>query len=478
MADEFDDVKIPAGAKVIPPGAVLDDFFAYMRQHEYIYVPSGDTWPAASINGRFPKIKIGEDASGKPILIPPATWLDRNRPVEQLTWAPGLPMMIEDRLMRDGGWVEQPGARCFNLYRPPKRLPGDPEQADPWLDHVARLYPDDAEHIIWWLAQRVQSPHEKINHALLLGSDAQGIGKDTMLAPVREAVGTWNWQEATPHTMLASQFNGYLKGVVLRISELKDLGDADRFDRFTFYKHLKSLITTPPEALRINEKNRREYYIPSVVAAVCTTNEQDGLYLPPEDRRVYPAWTKIKPADFPKNYWPELWSWYRNGGYGHVAAFLGSLDLSGFDAKAPPPRNALHRRIINAHQPAESAELADALDKYARKMIAQELELDDPERVPPEQLKPWPAVTLRQILPHASYEFEEWLKDRKNRRSIAYRFKDCGYVRIDNPDRETGLWVVRGERVVIYVLESLDTREQFKAVAALREEEAQRGDVD
>jgi len=47
----------------------------------------------------------------------------------------------------------------------------------------------------------VQFPAEKINHGLLLGG-APGIGKDTILAPVRQAVGEWNFQEATPKEML------------------------------------------------------------------------------------------------------------------------------------------------------------------------------------------------------------------------------------------------------------------------------------
>jgi hypothetical protein len=28
-------------------------------------------------------------------------------------------MLIEDRLVSDGGWVDRKGVACFNLYRPP-----------------------------------------------------------------------------------------------------------------------------------------------------------------------------------------------------------------------------------------------------------------------------------------------------------------------------------------------------------------------
>src|ERR1019366_8451569 len=69
--------------------------------------------------------------------------------------------------------------------------------ATPWLEHVKRVFPDEWRHIPCWLAHRVQRPGEKINHALVLGGK-QGIGKDSLLEPVKEAVGRWNWREISP----------------------------------------------------------------------------------------------------------------------------------------------------------------------------------------------------------------------------------------------------------------------------------------
>jgi predicted helicase len=42
------------------------------------------------------------------------------------------------------------------------------------------------------------SPWEKINHALVIGGK-QGIGKDTMLEPLKHAVGRWNFEETSPY---------------------------------------------------------------------------------------------------------------------------------------------------------------------------------------------------------------------------------------------------------------------------------------
>jgi hypothetical protein len=111
-------------------------------------------------------------------------------------------MLIQNRLISDGGWIERKGVTCFNLYRPPTINPGDAAEAGPWLAHVNYVFPDDAEHIIKWLAHRVQRPQEKINHALVLGG-SQGVGKDTLLEPLKQAIGPWNFAEVSPQQMLA-----------------------------------------------------------------------------------------------------------------------------------------------------------------------------------------------------------------------------------------------------------------------------------
>jgi hypothetical protein len=134
--------------KQLPDGVTIEDFHAYLSQHLYIFTPTRELWPQASLNAVLPKVD-GLKAS---------TWLDRNRAVHQMTWAPGEPMLIKDRLVAEGGWFNRPGITCFNLYKPPTIVPGDPNGAGPWLDHVRKIYPDDADHTIKWCAQRVQHP--------------------------------------------------------------------------------------------------------------------------------------------------------------------------------------------------------------------------------------------------------------------------------------------------------------------------------
>ena len=123
-------------------------------------------------------------------------------------------MVIANRLIAEGGWIERNGVNCFNLYRPPIIKPGRATKAGPWLDHVHKVFGADADHIVKWLAHCRQRPADKINHALLLGG-SQGIGKDTLLEPVKRAIGPWNFSEVSPQHMLG-RFNGFLKSVILR----------------------------------------------------------------------------------------------------------------------------------------------------------------------------------------------------------------------------------------------------------------------
>ena len=169
------------------PTVQLSDFVAYMPTHTYIFKPTREMWPASSVNARISPIDQ----------LPASAWFDANSPVEQMTWAPGEPMEITNRLISDGGWIERDGCTVFNLYRPPMIVPNAGRCRAVARTTSRRSIRDEAEHIVKWLAHRVQQPHEKINHALVLGG-SQGIGKDTMLEPVKRAVGPWNFSEVSP----------------------------------------------------------------------------------------------------------------------------------------------------------------------------------------------------------------------------------------------------------------------------------------
>jgi len=146
------------------------DFLAHPPTGRYIRIQDGQFWPKNSVDAQLPTVETGaiDPKNKKPVKIRASTWIDRKQAVDDLTWLPGAPPVIPDVMFREGGRIEHPGYRVFNMYRPPRIEPGDAAKAGPWLEHLRYVYPDDADHIIKWLAHCVQRPGEKINQALVL----------------------------------------------------------------------------------------------------------------------------------------------------------------------------------------------------------------------------------------------------------------------------------------------------------------------
>jgi hypothetical protein len=437
--DDFEDV---------PVGARKSDFFHHGPTGTFIFAPTNDFWPATSINLRFGR---GADKS-----------IALNNGVEQATWAPGYPVLIRDKLMVDGQWTDRPAANCYNLYRPlPISGKGDATLAGPWVDHLQRVYSDDAEHILGWFAWRVQRPEVKINHCLVFGGDP-GIGKDTILAPVRYAVGGWNFGECNPAGLLEQYNATYLQRVILRVNEARDMGEG-KVNRYSFYESSKVMMADPPETLSVMEKYLKRYSILNVVGMVITTNNKtNGLYLPSDDRRHFVAWSMLRASDFEEGYFNTLWGWYEAGGFEHVAAYLRAYDLAKFHPKATPSKTAAFWEIANANTSPEESELESLLQ-----LMGDPLGLSAPgELTLPE------AITVAEITVAAAAadlaELWSWLTDRKNRRQIPARFEKIGYAAVRNPyDQRDGLWMVAGKRQTVYARRDLSTREQLQAVTAM-----------
>jgi hypothetical protein len=439
-----------------PPGSAsginIDDFVAYLPTGVFIFTPCREPWIGRSVNSILPKVPVLDkagrpkrDANGITITMAPTTWLTKNRQVIQIVWAPGQPLLIKDHMVVNTEWIARGGVTCFNSYRPSQIKLGDATAAGPWVDHVKKVFESaEAEHIIKWLAHRVQLPGVKINHALVLGG-APGVGKDSLLAPVKYAVGSWNFQDVTPMHLLGD-FNPFAKSTILRINEAHDLGE---LTRFSFYEKTKGYITTPPETVPVNEKYVKLQHVFNCVGIIITTNyKTDGIFLPANDRRHFVAWTHFTEADFPPGYWERLWAWFEAGGFEHVAAYLSTLDLSGFNPKAPPPKTQAFWDIVLANAAPEDGELADLLD-----------ELENPK-----------VVTRSIAVAAAKGELAEWLVDRRNRRALPHRMERCGYSPVRNPDAKDGLWKMNGMRQAIYAKAELTEVERMAAARKMVKE--------
>jgi hypothetical protein len=135
-----------------------------------------------------------------------------------------------------------------------------------------------------------------------------------------------------------------------------------------------------------------------------------------------------------------------NAGTKHLA----ELDISKFDPKAPPPKTEAFWDIVHANSSPEEGELADVLEKLADK-----------------QGNPPPATTLDRISAKAPLDLQDWLRDRRNRRTIPHRLEAVGYTPVRNPGARDGLWKVENARQVIYGRAGLSLRDRLKAATEL-----------
>ena len=89
-----------------------------------------------------------------------------------------------------------------------------------WADSAVRNPQTPGEGAV------VQLPQELDRVAVVTGG-AQGIGKDSLLAPIKFAIGPWNFAEVSPAQLLG-RCNSFVRSVILRVSEARDLGDVHR----------------------------------------------------------------------------------------------------------------------------------------------------------------------------------------------------------------------------------------------------------
>jgi hypothetical protein len=402
------------------PGTVsqASDFFAYLPEHTYIHRPTGARWPAASLDGT-----VGKDTR---------MMLDLTHPVHALSWAPGLPERFQ---MRDMDVTDESAADSwvYNRYKRPRvpRLAGD---ISPWLSLLAKLFnPADCEHIVRYMADAVQNPGRKCNHALVMGSEVHGIGKDTLLVPLRWAVGERNFSAIKPKELLIDN-NAWTASVVVQISESRNLGDdGGRISKFEMYESTKDLCAAPPATLSCVDKWIPRHQVKNVLRLFITTNHGiDGVYLPPQDRRHYCAWSDAVAMSEEES--KALYAWYATGGEEMVAHYLTHLDLSSWNPGAPPPKTEWwHRLVLEGNQHDENP-LADAIEK-----------LGNPE---------W--LTAEGLAKEGGPAVASWFADSRNRKNTSRMLGALGYRRISNPGDKRGRYSFSKEQRIVYARVSVN----------------------
>lgn len=238
-------------------------------------------------------------------------------------------------------------------------LPATASDADiqPWLDHLAYLFPDVSERdtLIDWLAYTVQHRGGKIRWAPIIIGD-QGVGKDVLIKPL-----VWylahNYTELAPNRLFG-QFNSYLERELIVVQELS------RFDKIESYEKLKALIAgTAGDTTMIERKYEAPYSIPNVTNFLFFSNHDDALKIDSDDRRFYVIKTTAKPKD-PTYYAGLIDDFYRKqGGWRAVVRWLKDRNLSQFKTHQCPQATTVKREMVVSQAGYFPNWLGEQLDK-------------------------------------------------------------------------------------------------------------------
>lgn len=344
----------------------VDNFLFYGPGNNFIYRPTLSQWVASAVD------VVVSPVNDAGTLVAASDWLRANQAVTSMTCEPKLEGdYVKGLDCRDGELVSVPGAAVFNSYRRPTIELGDARLAQPFVEHVRRLFPKpgDADQFLDYMAHRAQVPWEKPRFALLLAG-GQGTGKDTAVEFCCPAIGHWNVANIDP-AALDSAFNEFVTATLVRISEAANLHE---MSRWAFNERAKVLIAGSPDHCNVNPKYGQKYSVRMHCGVIITTNHlSTGIYIPEDDRRydilecATLAEMGIENADVRKEYFADLWSWFVNGGSHHVAALLHERDIAGFSANNGQRKTAAHATVVASGMDTDEwlADIIDELDQPA-----------------------------------------------------------------------------------------------------------------
>lgn len=318
----------------------VGNFVFYGPGNNFIYRPTASYWVAGAVDAAVSPVNEG----GR--IIKASDWLKTNQLVTSMTSDPAYD---EDYLKGldccNGEMIKQAGAAVFNTYRKPTIELGDARLAQPFLEHVNKVFnkPGDAQQFLSYMAHRVQKPWEKPRFALLIAG-GQGVGKDTAIEFCCPAIGSWNVANIDPAAFEAS-FNEYVACTLVRISEAANLHE---MSKWAFNERTKVLIAGLPDVMVVNPKYGQKFTVRMYCGVIITTNHlTSGIYIPPDDRRydVIEAAT-MEEMNIDQNYFSDLWEWFHSGGANHVAAYLHSHSLEGFNPANGQRKTEAHKTVV------------------------------------------------------------------------------------------------------------------------------------
>jgi hypothetical protein len=208
------------------------------------------------------------------------------------------------------GTLNIDGSRCFNVYEGAQIQPvsGKP---DLWLAFLAHLIrdPDERHLAMKWIATLIARPDIRMRYGMLLISQTQGVGKNTLGNILRVQVGPRNASFPSDTSVVDSAFNGWAaRKRLIFVSEFYKGENRKPYDK------LKALITD--DLIEVNEKGVNQYELDNAATVIACSNSEDALHLDDEDRRWFVP--LVTEELRPEEWWDGLHRWLAGDGPGII----------------------------------------------------------------------------------------------------------------------------------------------------------------
>ena len=193
---------------------------------------------------------------------------------------------------------------------------------------------------LWgWLAHMVQFPEEKPGVAVVLRSDAQGVGKSRFAEYVGSLLGR-HFKTVTHGRHIHGNFNSHLKDILMLFGDEAVWGGERSTESI-----LKQLITEP--SMIIEMKGKDVFEVRSFLRLMLATNSEWAAPVSLTDRRYF----VLNVSDSRKNdhdFFKQLIYEQNNGGSEALLQALMDFDLSEFEVRSIPETPArLEQKMLS-----------------------------------------------------------------------------------------------------------------------------------
>jgi hypothetical protein len=250
--------------------------------------------------------------------------------VTALTYWPGKPQIVIDM-------IDRAKRKCWNIWMSSGVEPDSSVSAQPFLDHLHRLFDGDerlVEHMLQYLAFLVQYPGRKVQWApLIMGG--QGIGK-SFIKEAMEAILGFSNADTIEADHLSNRFNTWMMGKSLvTVEEMRQV------EKMSLGEKLKGYITA--HSLQIEPKGQNLMPMPNRLNFLFFSNQADAIQIDTDDRRffVHKSGIQREPERM-----MDLYAWLRDedatgqmhwtGAKAIAHHLLHEIDLSHFNPNAEP----------------------------------------------------------------------------------------------------------------------------------------------